>query len=547
MGNCLESCLMIVVSNSGKFSRKWLSTKPYNEWLVCGTDGAYCKFCVLASCLAPESEEERVKRNFVGKAMNKFSKFKEKADQHQMSQLHRDSVAIVLPILKPEERSAPKPGTLPYMVRNAGLDRKKKNMAWLKSIVDLVLFLGRQGLALRGHTELNIRELKQAVEERRPLEQNHGNFQALLHWLSTSDTNLQQLRDLLLDAPGNATYISPEIQNELLDVAGEVVVGMVLQKLRRAPFYAVMADEVQDCSDAEQLAVCLRFYDFEKREPNEAFLIFQRLVTADAESIADSIWKRSLLPYDLSPTEKLIAQSYDGASVMSGNKTGVHTRISSLCGRKVPFMHCCNHRLNLVIVESLYSDDTKALLNTVSFVDTVALFFEDQPKRCAVFDKYIKECNITDGQTHLSTLCKTRWVERIDGMTAFLHLLKPLKQTLEDISDWKKKSADSPAVKAAGLLATLLKFETLICCCLLTQLLGTVKDVTVKLQGRNIDILTAHIKITALINELEELRDQKCEQWQDMILKSALGYKNMIDGDEPRIPRRPPRQMNGGM
>ena len=81
----------------------------------------------------------------------------------------------------------------------------------------------------------------------------------------------------------------------------------------------------------------------------EAFLGFDD-VSDDrrASAIAEYIFK-VLQKYNC--VEKLVAQTYDGASVMSSELHGVQSKIKA----KVPeamFTHCYAHKLNLVLLHS---------------------------------------------------------------------------------------------------------------------------------------------------------------------------------------------------
>ena len=49
-----------------------------------------------------------------------------------------------------------------------------------------------------------------------------------------------------------------------------------------------------------------------------------------------------------------VSQCYDGASVMSGSCSGVSARIKEL-NPKAVYIHCCAHRLNLALVDTVKS------------------------------------------------------------------------------------------------------------------------------------------------------------------------------------------------
>ena len=63
-----------------------------------------------------------------------------------------------------------------------------------------------------------------------------------------------------------------------------------------------------------------------------------------------SVVKQILRRYGDTLKDKLIMQTYDGASVMSGHISGVQR----LCEDYPYFFHCAAHQLNLVYVSQLH-------------------------------------------------------------------------------------------------------------------------------------------------------------------------------------------------
>lgn len=57
----------------------------------------------------------------------------------------------------------------------------------------------------------------------------------------------------------------------------------------------------------------------------------------------------------------IVAQSYDGASVMSGNMNGVQAKIKEQHPAAV-YTHCMAHRLNLVVLDTCKSIKVKVLV-----------------------------------------------------------------------------------------------------------------------------------------------------------------------------------------
>ena len=121
----------------------------------------------------------------------------------------------------------------------------------------------------------------------------------------------------LATASRNATYTSSVIQNQLVDVTADQIRRKILDRVKRAVWYTVKADEVTDISNKEQLSVVLRYVDPDTvlvREDLVSFFECDEGITGSniAEKIADSLERFGL---DLG---KLRGQSYNGAGNMAG-------------------------------------------------------------------------------------------------------------------------------------------------------------------------------------------------------------------------------------
>jgi hypothetical protein len=84
---------------------------------------------------------------------------------------------------------------------------------------------------------------------------------------------------------------SPDIQNEIVDIAGEEVLEVILSKARSAKWFSIMADECTDVANLEQMAVCIRFVDA-NNIVNEEFIGFIPLDKVAAASINTALLKK---------------------------------------------------------------------------------------------------------------------------------------------------------------------------------------------------------------------------------------------------------------
>ena len=88
--------------------------------------------------------------------------------------------------------------------------------------------------------------------------------------------------------------------------------------------YTIMADECTDIANKEQLTICMRWVD-DSLVDHEEFIGLYQVDKIDATTLAGTI-KDTLLRMGLSLSQ-CHGQCYDGASNMSGSKSGVAVRL----------------------------------------------------------------------------------------------------------------------------------------------------------------------------------------------------------------------------
>ena len=125
------------------------------------------------------------------------------------------------------------------------------NQKVVESLLKIVLLCGRQGLALRGHWDDRI-----TWTEDDDGHSNEGNFVELVRFQAETDP---VLADHLAKSPRNARYTSKAIRNELVEVIRENIRNDILAEVKQAKFYSVIADEVTDTANEEELSLSLRF------------------------------------------------------------------------------------------------------------------------------------------------------------------------------------------------------------------------------------------------------------------------------------------------
>ena len=247
-------------------------------------------------------------------------------------------------------------------------DSVKKNQEILLSLIDVIIALGKQNIPFRDHDWD-----KQTGRE-------CGNFDFFIHWKAEFDSTVTYH---LAHRKKNASYISPRIQNDFIKFCGQEVRDCILEDVKSAKFFSVMADECTNISIIKQMSICLRFVD--ERNPCQPEVREELVGIVDLESTtADCIAKEILKFLGLCSLEisNLGGQGYDGASVMAGKVSGVSTQILKK-QPKALYCHCRGHNLNLVI--SSTCSKVPEIRNSFGFVGTLTWFWEQVPNERAFY------------------------------------------------------------------------------------------------------------------------------------------------------------------
>ena len=360
------------------------------------------------------------------------------------------------------------------------------NQHYIKTIAEILLFCSRQEIGIRGH-----REDKSS--------RNRGNFLELLDLVAKHDTIIQQK---ITNTPQNATYTSPQIQNDLLHIMAGIVQRKISTDVRKAGIYSILADETKDCSKKEQLSIVLRYVDLESATIHERFLTYVEAKRMDAEALATYILD-TIQQHGLDPS-KIISQGYDGASVMSGHCTGVQQRVKQVTPQAL-YVHCYAHCLNLVLV-----DTTKTVPQASEFfalMETLYVFISTSKAHTV----YIQQQNALhpDKPIHqLQKLSDTRWTCRFAAVEAVCTTFDAILATLQCLVEGDDKLK---AVEAKGILLQIKCFKFLITLIMFWRVLFLTKQLSDQLQSPHTDMAKAADLVTATMETLQQFRSD--EEW----------------------------------
>ena len=205
-------------------------------------------------------------------------------------------------------------------------------------------------------------------------------------------------------------------------------------------------------------------------------------------------------------TNNMRGQGYDGAGNMAGKVKGVKSRFLQENNQALYF-HCASHCdcLNLCIVKACNLPAIKTMMGNLR---ELALFFSNSPKRQRKLDEVINEAAPDTKKNKLRDLCKTRWVERHEALETFTDLHPVvhdcLGQMYEDNDEWEWDGETT--TKAAGLLNAVTTSTFLVAFVVVRKCLHYFKCLTVQLQKKNKEIVSAYKQIQDVTATIESIR-----------------------------------------
>ena len=272
----------------------------------------------------------------------------------------------------------------PEAIISALVDRRKaenvaENSLVLKCVAEAILYFTRQCIALRGGHE-------KLVSLGYP-----RNFYSLKKMIATHNGKLKQH----LDMPKlkNATHLSPETQNEIIDVIGK---RMIQSKIVQEVKYTNLHNHGQWINlwqywiDASLHSIYSQSSDYQGRVARCSSKRITRL------HVANKI-KHVLGQLDLNISD-CRGQGYDGASSMSSDQVGSQALIRQECTQyNIPT--ACGTCLSLVVEKSC---SLPVVHNTLNKMKAMINYFINNLKRERLLSKVAKKEGHPLGQRNLS-------------------------------------------------------------------------------------------------------------------------------------------------
>lgn len=383
----------------------------------------------------------------------------------------------------------------------------KKNRNIIKIFIDVVCHLACQEQAFRGH-----RESQDSV--------NRGNYVELISLLAKYNPELKNHLDTASVFSGLSNYI----QNDLIMAISSILTKKITSEIQNSEFVAIICDETTDISCRSMLSTTLRYIS-SSGDTKETFISFKNI--SDDRRAARLHEHVVHVMQSFACGSKLICQSYDGASVMAGEVSGLQTRVKETFPNAL-FVHCLAHRLNLVLSKSC--DKIRECRIFFQSITGFSNFFSHSTKRTAVLDSFLKR--------RLPKVAHTRWNFNGRLILSIHDNIDNLSTLFEYITDNEEDIWDVETVNSArGLSVLLNNFQFVFLLKMFSKIFPQTDILFEIFQSKQSDISFCTQKIRDFQTQLQNLRNNFTNVWEETSLiceptQQRKRPRSIVDGSE---------------
>ena len=381
--------------------------------------------------------------------------------------------------------------------------QKSENRQMLLKILSNIRFLARQSIAIRGDGD-----------------EENSNFIQLFKLRGEDDPKFAKWLEKKTDK-----CVSADIQNELLKVMGLQVLRDIATSLHSAEFYSIMVDETTDVSNKEQAVLCFRWVS-DDLIAHEDFVGLYGIENTEAKTLVNMILD-VLTRLNLS-IKKLRGQCYDGASAMSGPRSGVAKQIRDLESRAV-YTHCYGHSLNLACMDTIKS--SKVMQEALDITAEITKLVKLSPRRGTIFQRLKDELAPLD--PGIRVLCPTRWTVKAEALKSIVDNFEVLQHLWEESLEHVKES--EMRARILGVSDRMMKFDFFFGAILGETVLSHSDNLSRTLQKGDISASEGQGVAEMTVTCLKTLRtDDNFALFWSKVTKKAT----RLNIDEPALPRK---------
>ena len=205
---------------------------------------------------------------------------------------------------------------------------KQKWKSVTERIAEVISYLAKQNLALRGHQGEEISGLSEP-EETIGDNVNVGNSFATIRLLAKYDVILAEHVQSAQEKPKSVSYFSNRSQNEIIDLLGETIKKKIISENKDAKYFTIMLGLTPDIGHEEQVSEILRYPHIDENRKikiKEIFMGIFQIDKKDGGSFVNKILQK--LEQDKIFIIDCRGQIYDNAAFMAGVRGGVQQKNS---------------------------------------------------------------------------------------------------------------------------------------------------------------------------------------------------------------------------
>lgn len=295
------------------------------------------------------------------------------------------------------------------------------------------------------------------------------------------------------------TGLSGDIQNDLIQSISNTLLKIIKIEIQNTDFVSIIMDETTDIVSKSQLTTILRYMTYEGVQ--ERFLGY---IDVSSDRSATCLSEHAFYYLQEYKCEnKLVAQTYDGAAVMSGQHNGLQTLVRSKCKNAI-FVHCYAHKLNLILKQSIdYIKECKIFFITLSGLSS---FFSKSTKRVNALDQIVKK--------RFPSVAPTRWnynSRLIEMMTEYKEeILNLMYSIVENANKWDSETL----LCARGFCQTIQDFDFNFFLLIFGNILPRATILFNIMQTKIFDVTYCNEKIVDFVNHLKMMRNDFDRTWE---------------------------------
>ena len=520
--SCFPTNPDIPQGKQNRFSPRWYDEYPHLEYSI-ERDAVFCFVCSLFD---DTPSKEKADPSWKTAGIRKWHKMKSvgknkqgKLAQHFSSQSHKASLGAYCHFLQKTKHIDIQLDKAKRAAQIQEAQDLEYNRKIILILLDIAKTLARQALPFRGDSN------------------EDGNFYQVVLLLSRHVPNLKRwLSDRRLK-PYHVTYLSPQSQNEFITLLEKELRGKVIEEVKHAGMFSVMADTTPDEEHTDRLSVVLRYVN-STGKPTERLLDLSK--TEDKTGLGQAKDILSTITQCGLNTDSLCFQSYDFAAAMSGEFNGAQKNLSELVGREIPYIPCQAHRCNTVIEHSCNA--SVIVREMFEILQALYVFFTSSTKR---FQPLKDQINKVENCLMLRNLSKTRWSARAESIQAVWTSFEVILDVLHTVSN---KADIKAKTQALSLKKKMLSLDFIIALMFMKNIAYKTKSLVVQLQSVDLNILDATGLVHGTLSILQKLRDDD-KMIDDQIEASVIFPRNIeidveTDFNRHHRTRKAPRRVD---